>query len=91
MSVKLAVYLRDGQRCILCKQHVHWTCASAHIVRRSQGGKGVEQNVVTLCSTCHRKTDEGPMAKDNMRDIITYITDLYPGWSREQVTYKKGD
>ena len=90
-SVKLAVYIRDGERCILCKRPVHWSCACAHVVRRSQGGKGVEQNVVTLCPACHRETDEGPMSKANMRDIIKYITDLYPGWTRAQVTYKKGD
>ncbi len=50
-SVKEAVYERDGGRCILCG------CNNgepvAHVIRRSQGGRGIEQNIVTLCPSCH--------------------------------------
>lgn len=89
-SVKLAVWLRDRESCVLCRQPVPVECACAHIVRRSQGGKGVEQNIVTLCDRCHRETDEGKHAKENMREIIKYIRGLYPDWSKEKVIYKKG-
>lgn len=89
-SVKWAVWYRDNGECVLCGRPVDVYHANAHIVRRSQGGKGVEQNIVTLCDLHHRETDEGKNAKENMREIIKYISDLYPGWSREKVTYHKG-
>ena len=46
-SVKEAVYERDGGRCILCGRNNGEPVA--HVIRRSQGGKGIEQNIVTLC------------------------------------------
>lgn len=90
-SVKLAVWTRDGQRCAICGRAVPWTCANAHIVRRSQGGRGVEQNVFTACPICHRDHDEGKYAKILQAQIIDYIKTLYPGWTRESVTYRKGE
>ena len=87
-SVKLAVYARDHGCCVICG------CPGlpeAHIVKRSQGGKGVEQNIVTLCRQCHRELDEGRDRKTYLKMVIDYISELYPGWSKEQVIYKKGD
>ena len=75
-SVKLAVYARDHGCCVICG------CPGlpeAHIVKRSQGGKGVEQNIVTLCRTCHRELDEGRDRKTYLQMVIDYISDLYPG------------
>jgi len=89
-SVRLAVWLRDGRECVLCGKAVPVECGNAHIVRRSQGGKGVEQNIVTLCPECHREHDEGKDAKILQAQVIKYIKTLYPGWSRESVTYHKG-
>jgi len=44
---------RDGWRCQLCGSmagvEVH------HIERRSQAGADAEQNLITLCSACHRR------------------------------------
>lgn len=45
-SVKEAVYERDDGRCILCGRNNGDPVA--HVIRRSQGGRGIEQNIVTL-------------------------------------------
>ena len=71
-----------------------------HVVRRSQGGRGIEQNIVTLCGRCHESFDEGigidrlrPLGFQTRQDIETYIIDylrgFYPKWTRESVTYHK--
>lgn len=90
-SVKLAVWLRDGKQCILCRRYapIEWACA--HIIRRSQGGRGIEQNIVTLCPECHREFDEGKNANICRQMIEKYISELYPGWSKNRVIYRKGD
>jgi len=56
-SIKIAVKNRDGWRCFVCRRetnlHVH------HIVPRSKGGKHEMDNLVTLCSGCHRSIENG--------------------------------
>ena len=61
-EVKRIVWERDGKQCTLCQKYVPVSCACAHVVRRSQGGMGVEENIVTLCPECHREADEGKTA-----------------------------
>ena len=87
-SVKLAVLLRDKGECVIC------SCPgfpNAHIVRRSQGGRGIEQNIVTLCAKCHREMDEGKQAQIYKSMVIKYIRGVYPGWTEESVKYHKED
>ncbi len=96
-SVKERVRKRDQGRCILCGAPGMPCC---HIVRRSQMGMGVEENIVTLCSPCHYAFDEGlgikrlrllgmNSQKDIMDYIVEYIKGFYPDWSEEKVTYRK--
>ena len=44
-EVKKAVYIRDNGFCVLCGSP--YGDPVAHVVRRSQGGKGIERNIVT--------------------------------------------
>ena len=85
--------------CILCGAPGGPHC---HVVRRSQGGMGVEENIVTLCDKCHYAFDEGlfmdrlrPLGFNSREHIRTYIIDylkgFYPDWSEEKVRYKKWD
>lgn len=89
-KVKKAVALRDSRfgpaTCILCGRP---GSPNAHIIRRSQGGMGVEQNIVSLCWRCHYKLDEGKDRDDLMERVIDYIKSFYPDWTPESVTYKK--
>lgn len=96
-GVKLAVYRRDRERCVLCGSI--YGQPNAHVVRRSQGGLGVEENLVTLCPECHRAFDEGTgldrlghgWTREALYDYLAaYLMQFYPGWTRERVTYRKG-
>ena len=89
-SVRVAVWLRDGGECIICRRPVPVECACAHIVRRSQGGLGIEKNVVTLCPICHRELDEGKDADVFMAMVLAHIKEYFPDWKREQCIYHKG-
>lgn len=86
-SVKEAVYARDNGHCILCGRNNGEPVA--HVIRRSQGGMGIEQNIVTLCPTCHRAFDEGADRAAIYARIVGYMREKYPGWKRENVIYKK--
>lgn len=100
-GVKAAVANRDCSNgpatCIICGRPGGPHC---HIVRRSQGGKGVVENIVTLCNECHYAFDEGiglkrlePLGFHSRQDIedfiIDYIKSFYPDWTREKVTYHR--
>lgn len=99
--VKAAVAARDCSNgpstCIICGAPGSPHC---HIVRRSHGGLGIEQNIVTLCNECHYAFDEGlfisrirPLGfktqADVKRYIIDYIKGFYPDWTEEKMKYKK--
>ena len=49
-KVKKVVWERDGQRCIYCKRWLPMVFANSHFIKRSQGGMGIEENVVTVPS-----------------------------------------
>jgi hypothetical protein len=97
-AVKEAVYERDNRVCVLCGSPQG--APVAHIVRRSQGGLGIEQNIVTLCSSCHRAFDEGAniskFGKGTTREslychLVAYLKQFYPDWNREDMIYRKGE
>jgi len=56
-SVSEAIKERDDWRCYICGKdtdlHVH------HIIPRSDGGPDIPENLVTLCSGCHRSVESG--------------------------------
>ena len=90
-KVKEAVARRDSIDgrccCILCGSPD--AAPNAHIVRRSQGGMGVEQNIVSLCLRCHEALDEGKDRERLMERVEAYIKGFYPDWTPESVTYRK--
>jgi len=89
-AVKKAVHARDGGLCVICKRPGD---PVAHVVRRSQGGRGIEKNVVTLCPWCHRSFDEGrpEFRRHAYVTIVAHLKGFYPDWSREDMIYRKGD
>ncbi len=96
VAVKNKVYQRDMGRCVLCGSHLGEPVA--HVVRRSQGGLGIEQNIVTLCYLCHRGYDEGDnlwrFGKGATRESLychleAYLKNFYPDWNRDDMIYRK--
>ena len=97
-SVKEAVYRRDNGICVLCGSPSGQPCC--HVIRRSQSGKGIERNIVTLCNLCHRAYDEGAglwrfgsgVTRDTLYcRLVAHLKGFYPDWNREDMVYKKGE
>ena len=88
-KVKSIVYLRDRGRCVRCGCVVAERDACAHLIPRSQGGMGVEKNILTLCPGCHRAFDEGPDRKYLTEVFTDYLTGIYGPIKRSEVVYDK--
>ena len=81
-AVKREVMERDGGLCIVCGEPV------SHVIRRSQGGLGVVQNIVTHCWRCHQMYDL--RTSDAVRQAtMDYIKKCYPDWTEGSVKYSK--
>ena len=52
-------------------------------------GKGIEENVVTLCYQCHYDFDNGSKRKEYGRIIKDYLDMYYPGFPDEKRRYHK--
>lgn len=89
LAVKAAVWERDLHRCVICGSSQG--APTAHVIRRSRGGRGIEQNIVTLCARCHREFDEGKHHEAYETRIIAYLKSFYPDWNREDMIYHKGE
>ena len=87
--VKAAVWERDGGECVIC--HSSNAAPNAHLIRRSRGGLGVEQNILTLCGKCHDKYDSG--RQDETDELYcwlkAYLMSQYPGWNEKRLVYNK--
>lgn len=86
-SVKDRVWERDGHKCIICGSR--YAFPNSHFVRRSQNGKGIEENIVTMCQMCHQMYDQGVDRRAIEAYTENYLKSLYPGWNRENLIYKK--
>lgn len=85
--VKRKVWYRDGGHCIICGNPK--AKANAHYIRRSQGGLGIEQNVVTLCLKCHDDFDNGDKREENGEMIRNYLKCCYKNWDEKKLYYDK--
>lgn len=88
--VKQAVNRRDGGRCVYCLDR---GLPEAHYIPRSNGGLGIEQNILTLCRSCHDRFDHGDReTREGMREYFReYLMSKYPDWNETKLIYKKGD
>lgn len=87
-KVKRRVWERDGHQCILCGSI--YAMPNAHYISRSQGGLGIEQNIVTLCLSCHDLYDNSCHRKQLRQEIKDYLMQKYPEWDESQLIYMKG-
>lgn len=88
-KVRQTVAIRDNGRCIICGKYVPVSCSNAHYIKRSQGGLGIEENIVTLCSECHYEEDFGQNTKLYEQKIREYLKSKYKDWNEEKLIYKK--
>ena len=94
---KIAIAERDSidgwPCCVYCGAAAPDTIAwsNAHYLARSQGGRGIEQNGLTLCPICHRKYDQ-TTARAEMRGCFReYLSEHYEDWSEDALIYRKGE
>lgn len=89
-KTKKIVWDRDEHKCIVCNRYVSMSCANAHFIKRSQGGLGIEQNIVTLCPYCHYEEDFGKNTKLYEYKIESYLKGKYgANWDKSKLIYKK--
>lgn len=97
-AARKAIHKRDMESCFFCQAGYHMENACRygglqimHVVPRSQMGLGVEQNGVLGCIGHHELMDNGNRGlRGEMQAMLEdYMQDMYPGWSREAVTYSK--
>lgn len=86
-KIKMIVYERDKGLCIVCHRQ---GIPNAHYIRRSQGGLGIEQNVVTLCPQCHHDFDNGNKRIEIGNIIAEYLKSIYgKTWCECDLVYNK--
>ena len=86
-QVKDRVWERDNQKCIRCG--THRAMPNAHFIPRSKGGLGVEENIVTLCLSCHEAYDHTTERKAIGIFIEGYLKEKYPQWDKTKLIYNK--
>lgn len=89
--------LNRDKTCLFCRMGIYMQGSLSidravldimHIVNKSQGGLGVMENGVVGCRWHHGNMDNGKYPE--LREIAEkYLKSLYPGWTRESVTYNK--
>lgn len=87
-KVKQKVWDRDNHQCIICGNP--YAMPNAHYIRRSQGGLGIEENVVTLCQKCHNDFDNGNKRVSIGYRIECYLKSCYQDWDAKKLYYTKG-
>ena len=95
-KTKFAIAERDSidgwPCCVFCGAAAPDTIAwsNAHYIARSQLGKGIEQNGLTLCPICHRSYDQ-TTARAEMRGYFReYLQSKYEYWNEDELVYRKG-
>lgn len=88
--VKASVWYRDKRRCIFCGAVVPMFFANAHLIPRSSGGLGIEENIFTACPECHIKQDNGLQSKEYTLRAENYLKGIYGAkWDKNKLIYSK--
>lgn len=96
-KVKKAVSKRDSEEghpcCLWCGKpaptddKTAFSCA--HYIPRSQGGLGIEENILTLCWDCHNKYDHTSERAEMKGIFKSYLKSIYPDWDEKKLVYRK--
>lgn len=95
-AVKIKVANRDSVDgwacCIMCgkpaptNNPLAFSCC--HYIARSQGGLGIEENILTLCPTCHREYDNEK--RNEYRPFLkSYLQEQYKNFDEAKLVFKK--
>ena len=90
MAVKKRVWERDDHQCVICGS-TYTAAPNAHYIPRSHLGLGIEENIVTLCMSCHCDYDNSAKRPYYAALIRMHLKRCYPDWDESKLTYKKFD
>lgn len=91
--VKDVVWERDEYKCVLCDCTT--AAPNAHYISRQNGGKGIPENVVTLCTGfgngCHYRYDNGTKEeRAAIKELLrAHLMKHYPDWNERDLIYRK--
>lgn len=85
-KTKERVYQRDMGACIFCGAP---GLPEAHVIPRSHGGLGIEQNIVTVCRPCHDKLDNSTQRQQMLQKAAEHLMRFYPDWNKQDLIYDK--
>ena len=85
-KTKQRVYERDMGACIFCGAP---GLPEAHVVPRSHGGLGCEENIVTVCRTCHDKLDNSVERQQMLQEAAEHLMRFYPDWDAKKFVFDK--
>lgn len=92
-GVKRVVADRDMYCCIYCGKPAPpenpLAFSNAHFIARSQNGRGIEENILSLCWECHMKYDQSTEREEMKEFFKDYLKTKYPDWDEEDLIYKK--
>ena len=60
-----------------------------HLIPRSQGGKGIEENLAVGCVFCHQELDNGKNPEGKREYFRAYLQATYPDWDEEKLKVRK--
>lgn len=63
--------------------------SNAHFIPRSQGGLGVEKNILTLCPDCHRAYDHSGDRQMLQEFFRRYLVQEYGEITDDDITYRR--
>ena len=87
-TTRKEVIERD-KHCIICGSHQMLTIA--HYISRANGGKGIKENLVLLCMTCHMKLDQSSERKKLLQIVKNHLHTNYGDFDESSLKYKKGE
>ena len=86
-EVKEAVFERDNYCCVYCGSPSGEPVA--HYLARSQGGSGIEENILTLCYKCHRRYDQTHHRAEMKTFFKNYLKKKYRWWNEDFLVYRR--
>jgi 5-methylcytosine-specific restriction endonuclease McrA len=76
-AARLAIYLRDGFRCIYCLSDLHGVdprdITLDHLTPKSDGGSNDPSNLTTACRSCNCRRQDTPLERFAGPETIAHI------------------
>ena len=86
-TTRKRVMERDNGQCVLCGRTDRLQCA--HYIGRGQGGLGIPENLVMLCSECHREYDQSAERDEIRAELREYLRGCCADWDERELIYRK--